>query len=458
MKKRNYNMTQGSPMGLILRFSVPILLGSLMQQIYSIVDAVVVGQFVGVEALAGVGATGSLMYLILGFSMGLTLGFTVIVSQRFGAEDIKGMQSAIAMSVYLSLIVSLLLTIVGVLFSRGILQLLDTPSEVLDYATSYMQFVFAGVIGMIFYNLTASILRAVGDSRMPLYFLILSSILNVLLDLLFVCVFAFGTAGVGIATTVSQGLSAVVAIIYIHKKRPELFPPREQWRWNGAMVRQLLRLGLPSAFQNSVTAIGVILMQVVVNGYGTTYVAAYTAASKIQMLALQPLVSIGTTMSTFTGQNLGAGLLKRIRKGVHQGVIAVIFASLLGTACCYFLGRPIALLFVDATEVEVIEAAHNYLKTISPFYFMLGILYVYRAALQGVGNAMLPMMSGFVELGFRMVATVTLPILMGFVGVSLADMVAWIGANSLLVTGYYWQMRKYDQNSLHYSNEAEYSE
>ncbi|MFI3200191.1 MAG: MATE family efflux transporter [Eubacteriales bacterium] len=446
-EKKIQNMLEGSPYLLLLKFSIPILIGSLIQQMYNMADSVVVGQFVGLEALAAVGSTGSLMFTTLGFSLGLTAGFTVIVSQRFGAKDEQGLQSAIAMSVYLSLIIAVAMTLLGTIYARSILKLLNTPESILGYATDYLQCVFAGSIGLIFYNLASSVLRAVGDSRVPLYFLIFSSILNVLLDLLLVIVIPLGTTGAGLATTIAQTISAILVMFYIFKRRPELFPRKEYWKWNHNIVKSLLRLGVPSAFQNSVTGIGILLMQVVVNGYGATYVAAYAAASKIQMFAMQPIVSIGIAVSTFTGQNLGANLLKRIYQGVHQGVIVIIVASLLGTSFSYFLCEPIALLFVDATEVEVIEATKSYLRTISPFYILLGLLYAYRSALQGIGNAILPMLSGFLELLLRIIATIVLPTIFGFVGVSLADVVAWIGAVILLVIGYYWQMKKCNQMS-----------
>lgn len=446
-KNKTQNMLEGTPYLLMLKFSIPVLMGSLIQQMYNMADSIVVGQFVGLEALAAVGSTGSLMFTTIGFSLGLTAGFSIIISQRFGAGDKEGLQSAIAMSTYLSLAVAFLMTLLGTIYARSILQLLNTPESILNYATDYLRCIFAGSIGLIFYNLTSSILRAVGDSRVPLYFLIFSSVLNIILDLLLVVVIPLGTTGAGLATTIAQASSAVLVIFYIYKKRPELFPKKEYWKWDPKMAKSLLRLGVPSAFQNSITGIGILLMQVVVNGYGATFVAAYAAASKIQMFAMQPIVSMGIAISTFTGQNLGANLLKRIYKGVHQGVLVIIVASLLGTGFSYFLCEPITLLFVDATEVEVVEAAKSYLRTISPFYILLGLLYVYRSALQGIGNAILPMLSGFLELLLRIIATIVLPPIFGFVGVSLADVVAWIGAVTLLVIGYYWQINKYSRQT-----------
>lgn len=441
------DMTQGNPAKLILFFSIPIIIGNLFQQFYNMVDAMVVGRFVGTEALAGVGATGAIMFTTIGFSLGLTSGFSVVISQRFGAGNLKGVKKSIAMSVYLSLIFSIFMTLVGSIFTRQILQALLTPDNILGYATDYLRLIFIGSAGLVFYNLFSCILRAVGDSKTPLYFLILASILNVVLDLVFVLVVPLGTTGVGLATTFAQGISAIICVIYTYKKQPSLKLEKPDWEWDRETVLLLIKLGIPAAFQTSIIGIGVIMMQVVVNEFGDTYVAGYTVASKIQQLATQPLVSIGLAMVTYVGQNLGAYKIKRIKSGVNQCLIIMTFATILAILCSRMLAEPLAILFVEETEVEVIALAKQYLNSLSLFYVFLSLIFVYRSSLQGLGNALIPMSSGFLELLFRIIATMYLPDLLGFDGVAYADAAAWISAVVLLVSGYYWKISKFKDSS-----------
>lgn len=447
-KSLTKDMTEGNPIKLILLFSIPVIIGNIFQQFYSMVDAMIVGKYVGSDALAAVGSTGALVFTTLGFSIGLTVGFSIIISQKFGAGDMQEVRKVIAMSMYLSMIFAIAMTIIGLIFSRPVLKMLDTPADILDHATAYLQYMFAGSIGLIFYNLFACVLRAVGDSKTPLWFLILASVLNVLLDLLFVIYIPMGTAGVGLATTLAQTISAVLCAMYAWKKHEQLRMSKEDFIWNPPIAKHLLKFGTQSAFQMSVTGIGTVIVQVAVNGFGTSVVAAFTSASKIQNLVIQPLLSIGNAVSTYSAQNLGAKKLERINEGVHKSLILVVIFTLVAIVCCYGFGDVLTMMFVGAEEVEVISLSFEYLKILSPFYFILGLLFIYRSALHGVGNALLPMISGFLELLMRFGASLIFPVMLGFPGIPYVEASAWIGATVLLIIGYYWQMNSYRKNGI----------
>ncbi len=438
-------MTSGSPMKLILYFSIPMLIGNVFQQFYNMVDAMVVGRFVSMQALAAVGATGSMMFTILGFAMGLTTGFSIIISQRFGAGNQAGVRQAVALSIYLSIGITIVMTVVGFVLTDPLLTLMNTPPDIIEDSKTYLYVIFGGVVAGIFYNLFSSVLRALGDSKTPLYFLILASILNVVLDLIFVIIFSMGVAGVAYATIIAQLISCILCVLYMLKKYPLLRLQKQDWAWNQKTAMQLLRIGLPAAFQNSVTGLGVLILQSVVNGFGSIVVAAYTAASKVQQLATQPLFSFGLAMATYSGQNLGAGRLDRVRQGVRAGMILTIISSIAGMVLMIFCSEWLIHLFISGEEVEtvakVMEYAKIYLIVTSIFYFCLGGLLLYRNTLQGLGNAMIPMLSGFLELVVRIVLCISLPLVFDFVGIPLADIGAWIAAFVLNGVFYYRNVR-----------------
>ncbi len=439
------DMTSGSPTKLILFFSIPMLLGNLFQQFYNMVDAMVVGRFVSVGALAAVGATGSMLFTIVGFAMGLTTGFSIVISQRFGAGNEDGVRQAVAMSVYLSLIISAVMTVAGVCLTKPMLVLMNTPEDIMADSITYLRVIFAGVSASIFYNLISSVLRALGDSKTPLYFLVLSSLINVVLDLVFVIQFQMGVAGVAYATIIAQGISFVLCVLYMNKKHPMLHLTKKDWIWDNHTIGELVRMGLPTAFMNSVTGLGILILQVVVNGFGSTIVAAYTAANKVQQLAHQPLMSFGLAMATYVGQNLGAGRYDRIRKGVRSGLLLSSIGALAGAALVAFGGGLLVQMFVSGEETEVIDKAHLYLIISATLYVVLGALFIYRYSLQGLGNAMVPMISGFLELALRVGFSIVLPRYLGFVGIPMADISAWVGAGLLLGIAYYRNIRILEQ-------------
>lgn len=420
-------------MRLLLRFSLPMLVGNIFQQFYSMVDAMIVGRFVGVDALAAVGATGGMSFLVLGFVIGLANGFCVVVSQRFGARDEAGLRRCVAMTMLLSLIVTAVATAASFLGTEPMLRAMNTPENIFSDSAAYIGIIFLGLGASLFYNLFSGLLRAVGDSKTPLYFLCLSSALNVVLDLLFVVTFSMGVAGAAWATILSQGVSALLCLVYMLKKFPILRTGRADWAWHGPMVRRLARMGIPTALSNSVTAIGCMILQVTINGFGSTVVAAYTAASKVEQLTTQPTFTFGLAAATFTAQNAGAGKLDRVKDGVRKATVLNLIAGLAAAVVVWLFAAPITTWFVDPGETAVIAASVQFLNIEAVFILALGVLFVYRNALQGLGNAVMPLISGGVELAMRLAAAILLSRFLGYVGVCLANPVAWTGAAVMLV-------------------------
>ena len=431
------DMTKGNPAKLILAFTIPILIGNLFQQFYSMVDTAIVGQFVGVGALAAVGATGGVIFLVQGFVNGLTHGFSVIVSQRYGANDEVGIKKATATSIYLSAIATVVLTIICVVLAKPVLQLMNTPADILEDATSYVTIFFGGLVSIIVYNLLASLLRAFGDSKTPLYFLILASITNIILDLVLIINFKMGVAGAAIATVVSQGLSGLLCYFYMIKKFDILSLKREHFKYDPVLVKELMYVSLPMALQYAITAIGVMILQVAVNSFGSTTVAAFTAATKVEQLVVQPGIAIGMTMATYAAQNLGARRIDRVRQGARQSAWITIVTNALSSVIVIFLGGYIVQLFIPSANVEALPISMEYLKITAIFYPVLGLLFLYRFALQGLGNTVVPMFAGVMELVMRTIVAFTLPGLLGYQGVCLASPLAWIGATVWLIWSYF---------------------
>ena len=431
------DMTKGNPAKLVLAFTIPILIGNLFQQFYSMVDTAIVGQFVGVGALAAVGATGGVIFLVQGFVNGLTHGFSVIVSQRYGANDEVGIKKATATSIYLSAIATVVLTIICVVLAKPVLQLMNTPADILEDATSYVTIFFGGLVSIIVYNLLASLLRAFGDSKTPLYFLILASITNIILDLVLIINFKMGVAGAAIATVVSQGLSGLLCYFYMIKKFDILSLKREHFKYDPVLVKELMYVSLPMALQYAITAIGVMILQVAVNSFGSTTVAAFTAATKVEQLVVQPGIAIGMTMATYAAQNLGARRIDRVRQGARQSAWITIVTNALSSVIVIFLGGYIVQLFIPSANVEALPISMEYLKITAIFYPVLGLLFLYRFALQGLGNTVVPMFAGVMELVMRTIVAFTLPGLLGYQGVCLASPLAWIGATVWLIWSYF---------------------
>lgn len=434
-------------MTLLLSFSIPLFIGNIFQQLYSMVDTIVVGRFVGVDALAAVGSTSGFSFMVVGFAQGLTAGFAVIVSQRYGAKDDEAMRKAYAMSILCSVFFSAAIALLFGLLSMPLLHLINTPSNIIDDANSYILIIYLGIGTAIFYNLFSSILRAVGDSKSPVLFLLLSSALNVVLDLFFVIVIPMGCSGVAIATIIAQGISAAVSFIYIKVKFPIFRISREDWKIDKQLCLRLVRIGIPGAVQFSVCAIGVIIVQGAINGFGSDTVAAYSVGGKIENLVTQFFPAVGMGISTFAGQNLGAGNLERIRKGFRTSFIIMV----IGAVAAFFVIRafavPFSYIFMDpgTTAPEIIEQAVLYVNTISWFFIPLGMIFIFRTGSQGLGSGLIPMISSLLELGCRAVAAFTFPLALGYLGICLSSPAAWCVAGFALPFCYLQLMKKIER-------------
>lgn len=436
------DMTQGEPFKLILWFSVPLLLGNIFQQFYSMVDTIIVGKILGTQALASVGTTGPLNFLVLGFASGITSGFAVLVAQRFGAGDHSGMKKAVASATELTIGFTIVLTLAATLGTKGMLHLINTPDDIFRSAYDYIVVIYAGMGTMMLYNILACFLRAIGDSKTPLFFLIISSILNVVLDLVFIIIFEMGVAGAAWATVVSQGVSGVLCFIYMMKKYPMMHLSKEDFKADKWMYGRHLSIGLPMAFQFSITAIGTVILQGALNLFGSTAIAAYTAAGKVEQLVTQPALSFGVTMANYSGQNLGADRVDRIKEGVAKcSVLTLIFAVLAGAILLLF-GEPLTRLFIDGNRQDVIDTAMIYLRICVIFFPFLNLIFVYRNMLQGVGKSFMPLMAGVFELIARTVVSFTLPQVMGFTGICLAGPLAWVAASVPLGITYFIVIKK----------------
>lgn len=435
-------MTAGKPWKLIFFFSIPLLIGNVFQQLYSMVDTIIVGRFVSTQALAAVGSTGAISFLVLGFAMGITGGFSIVVAQKFGARDEEGVRSGIGMGIWLSILTTVILTVIAVATARPLLLLMNTPEDILDDAILYIVIIYIGIGASVYYNFIASIVRALGDSRTPLYFLLFSSALNIILDLVLIIVFHMGVAGAGIATVFSQLLAAVLCTLYSVKKYEILRLHRRHMRWNWNLGKSELKVGIPMACQFSITAVGVMVLQGALNRFGSDVIAAYTAASKVESLVTQPFQALGITMATYCGQNIGAGKWNRVRKGMNACVLMCMVTVVAAMAINVFGGSWCTALFMTDPSKEILSYAQTYLNVIAIFYPILGLLYVYRNGLQGMGDALFPMLGGLGELLARLAVATILPSFMGFMGICAASPVAWVAATAVLLIRYFtWSRR-----------------
>ncbi len=437
-------MTKGPIARLLLSFSIPLFLGNLFQQLYSMVDTIVVGRFVGVEALAAVGSTSGFSFMVVGFAQGLTAGFSVIISQRYGAKDMEAMRRSYAMSIIGSLLMSVIIAVFFCLMSMPFLRIINTPENIIGDANSYISIIYAGIGTAVFYNLFSSILRAVGDSRSPVIFLLLSSVLNIVLDLFFVIVIPLGCSGVAIATIIAQGISALVSFIYIKIRFPMFRLRKEDWDFDPKLLIRLMRIGIPGAVQFSVCAVGVIIVQAAINDFGSDTVAAYSVGGKIENLITQFFPAIGMGLSTFAGQNLGAGDFGRIRKGFRTAFMIMVIGAIASMLIARILAVPFSYLFMDSrtTSEAIISETVQYVNTVAWFFIPLGMIYLYRTGCQGLGSGIIPMFSSVTELIFRIIAAFTLPIAFGYTGICFASPAAWMAAGFALPFCYFSLMRK----------------
>ena len=446
------DLTKGNPFKLILLFALPVFVGYVFQQLYNMADTVIVGNTVNASAFTGVGLTGPISFLVLGFVGGLTAGFSVRIAQRFGAGDGDGVRRACAMSYTLCGIITAVLTAVAAPLTGPFLKMMNTPAEYYPYAYRYLFVIFCGLGATVFYNMTAGVLRAIGDSRTPLYFLIAAAVLNVGLDFAFIVGLKMYYEGAALATVLSQLLSGGACLIYSLKRYPELRLKKSDWKWENKLAAGHIAVGLPMALQFSITAIGCIVQQTALNGLAEAEhgaVTAYVAASKIDALATQTFSALGTAMATYAGQNQGAGRYDRVRKGVNAGMVYVAACWLLGIAFCLGLYRPLMGLFLNADldpnvalyYNEILDYGKTYLIFQSCDYLTLGAIFIYRNALQGIGKSAITMFAGVTEVAGRILASFTFAKFWGFPGLCLSNPIAWLAADIFLITTYYLVMR-----------------
>lgn len=441
------DMTSGSTMKLILGFAVPLLMGMLFQQVYSLVDTIIVGRFLGVSALAAVGATGSINFLIIGFCQGICNGFALPVAQRFGAKDYDGLRKYVGNSAVLSIIFGGAITLITVSTCRPILELMQTPADIIDMSYHYIVVIFAGIPAIILYNILSAYLRSLGDSITPVIFLVLSAGLNIGLDLLFIVTFHWGVFGAAFATVLSQTVSGILCLILIIKKFDILHLAHDDWRLDWRYSKYLLIMGLPMGLQYSITAIGSVILQASVNTLGSTAVASMTAGSRISMFVVCPFDALGSTMATFGGQNVGAGRLDRLGRGLRSAVILGAIYSALILVVLIFFGRGLILLFVSANEAAVIAQAKQFLVTNAAFYLMLALVNIVRFLIQGMGFSGFAVFAGVFEMIARaLVGLVFVPIF-GFTAACFASPLAWVFADCFLIPAFF-HCRKKLQNTM----------
>lgn len=432
------NMTAGSPIRLILSFTVPLLIGNVFQQFYNIADIIIVGRTIGVHALAAVGASGPLFMALLGLTIGLTSGFSVITGQRFGAGDDDGVRRSVAMSAMLAIGLTVLLTAIASWKMPLLMKLMNISDELYDDSYSYISIITYGIVAMMMYNLLACICRALGDSRTPLYFLMLSSVLNVILALLFITQFGWGVPGSAVALVIAQGASALLCFAYMRHRFPILRLRRSDWIPNREFAWQHLRLGLPMAMQFMIISLGILAIQSVCNTFGPETIAGFVSATRIEQLAMQPMISFGIAMAVYSAQNYGAHKHDRIRQGVRQCSFVSLGFCVLAIAAMLFYGPELISIFTTDHDDMLMEQALLYLHTSVPFYVFLGQIFVYRNALQGMGISSVPLISSIIELVLRGLSAFILAGMWGFFGICCASPICWVAACLFTAGSYFY--------------------
>lgn len=427
------DMTEGGSTKLILSFAVPLMLGNLLQQTYSLIDAAIVGHYLGMNALAAVGASTSVVFLILGFCNGCTGGFGIPVAQQFGAGNYGKMRSFVYNAYFLAAVMSVAISAVTSLMCRQIMVWMQTPAEIFDDAYKYLLITFLGIPFTMMYNLLASIMRAMGDSRTPFWFLLVAAVLNVVLDIVFITVFGWGAEGAAAATVLSQGVSTALCWVYMHHGFQILRPEKYDEKLSRRNMLILCGMGVPMGLQFSITAIGSMMLQSSNNALGTVCVTAFTAAMRIKMFFICPFENLGVAMATYCGQNLGARKIARIWKGIKSAIGMAAVYTAFTMAVLYIFARNMTLLFVYSSETEIVDKSVQFLHISCTFYMVLGMLCILRYSLQGVGFTKLSMMSGVFEMFARIIVSLCIVPALGFTGVCIGDPSAWVAAVTFLV-------------------------
>ena len=435
------DMTEGPPLKLILGFFIPMLFGLLFQQLYNMADTIIVGKFLGVKALAAVGSTGSINFMIIGFCLGVCSGFAIPVAQKFGEKNMKALRRFVANSGWLAAIFAVVMTFAVCIFCRDILVLMQTPEDIIEGAYSYIFVIFLGIPATYLYNLLSCTIRSLGDSTTPLIFLVFSSVVNVLLDLFTILVLDMGVAGAGWATITAQAVSGILCLIYMRRKFTILKMDEEEWKADRHYMKILCNMGIPMGLQYSITAIGSVILQTSVNSLGSMAVASVTAGSKISMFFCCPFDALGSTMATYGGQNVGARKLDRIDKGLKAGTLIGCIYAVAAFAVLLFMGQWVALMFVDPGETEILKNTQLFLIANSLFFIPLLGVNVVRFMIQGLGYPRLAILAGVCEMAARSFVGFCLVPLFGYLAVCIANPVAWIAADLFLIPAYRYVMK-----------------
>lgn len=436
------DLTVGEPARLILFFTLPLLAGNVFQQLFGFVDTLIVGRFLGVEALAAVGCTGPLMFLMLGFIGGMTSGFSICTGQSFGAKDFDGVRKSAALCVALSLAASVVLTVVGVAGCRELLIAMDTPPEILDGAYSFISIIYGGVVMFVFLQMLTNLIRALGDSKMPTVIQATTLVINILLEPVAIIWLGLGIPGSAAATIVALTIGNFLCLVYIKLRVPYLHVRREDFSFDREFLLEHVRIGLPMGFQSSIIAIGAVVLQIALNGLGSVAVAAFAAAHRVDGIAVMPMMSFGIAMAAYTAQNFGAKKFGRIVDGVKKCVLMSCSFSVIVALFNIYLGDKIIELFVGAQAVQVIEYGRLFLIITGISYWALALLFIFRFTLQGLGQSFVPTIAGIVELVMRIAAALILVKYMGFLGACLAAPMAWIGGLLPLAIAFFITARK----------------
>lgn len=425
-KAKNLDMTQGEPARLLVLFAIPMLIGGIFQLMYNMTDTLVVGRFASVDALAAIGATGSTTSLIMMLGQGLTNAVSVVISQAEGAGRQDRMKSCVAHAVYLVLAGSLVLGLASLFGARPFLTLLGTPENIINDAVSYVQITGGLSIALTAYNGVAAVLRAIGDSKTPLYFLILCSLLNVVLDLVFVIAFHGGVPGVAIATVISQAVSVVLCVFYMVRRYPRLRPDAASFLFDGEIIREYLSIGLPMCFQSGVLCVGMFVITAVINSFGSDIVAAYTIGGKVEQLATLSFSNLAFSFSVYAGQNYGARLYRRIGEGLKKGLLIIVGLTILSSAVMLLFARPLAQIFLEEDVAAVLDGAVAMIRTEACFFWALGIIWAVNSTLRGMGLVRIALVSSIVELVCKIGISVTLSQVIGSAGIWIAAPSGWV--------------------------------
>ena len=441
-------LTYGNPLKLILIFMFPMFLGNLFQQLYNFTDALIVGRVIGINALAAIGSTAPLIFLVISFIFASTQGFTIILAQRFGARDYLGVRKSLCASLILAFFMTLLITIFSTPFSKQILTILQTPSDILDSAAKYLFIMFIGIFATVYYNLSSNVIRALGNSKTPLYFLIFSVFLNIIFDLLFVVKFHWGIEGAGWATVLAQAISTIICVSYMFIKFPILHIKKEDFEFSKEFLYEHLRYGIPMGLQMSILTLGMIAVQYVLNSFGSTAVAAFTTAMRVDQMFSQTFIALGATMSVFAAQYIGAKKMSRIKEGTKSAILIAIFISVFSFVILKFFGANIISLFMTEPDPEVLRLGMTYINITVIFFIFLGSLMIFRNILQGMGDVISPLLSGVAELVARTVFAFTFGHYFGFLGVCTSGPAAWISATIVLLISYRINLKRMTKRKL----------